>query len=97
MLNLPIDVTLEYRRIFGENQRPTLFAPNDVDYADLRRQIIDAPNIHFNRQKLPFEGLSLLLNPPLYKAKEVQSYDRMLKATKLFQILRALLSKASTS
>lgn len=74
-----MDINEEYLRIFGTEERPTLYAPDDKDYMSLRQEIIDAPREFNVRKILPFEGIQLLsyedyLNKEVVKEAEKKGY-----------------------
>lgn len=53
-----IDINAEYRRIFGETIRPTLYGKNDSTYLALRQEIIDSKLIRLKSDKFPFEDIA---------------------------------------
>lgn len=53
-----MDIHIEYERIFGSVQYPTLYDMNDEEYQVLRQEIIDTSPLTYSKNKLPFEDIS---------------------------------------
>lgn len=51
------DINIEYERIFGVVHYPTLFNMEDLEYSELRKEIIDAPRVSISPKNLPFENI----------------------------------------
>lgn len=51
------DINIEYERIFGVVHYPTLFNMEDLEYSELRKEIIDAPRVFRLQENLPFENI----------------------------------------
>lgn len=54
-----IDVLSEYEKIFGKEERKTLFAVDDEEYYSLRQQIIAEKPVYFHKSALPFDGVRM--------------------------------------
>lgn len=62
-----IDINKQYEEIFGREQRPNIFAPDDEGYASLRQEILDAEREYNSEGVLPFNGLIV----PFYEDNDV--------------------------
>lgn len=55
-----MDIHEEYKRIFGEEQRKTLYNPDDEYYKSFRQKIVSSPIETYDKRKLPFGGVTLI-------------------------------------
>lgn len=58
--NKAMDVHKEYKSIFGEEQRSTLYDSDDEYYKDFRKKIVSSPIETYDKSKLPFGGVTLI-------------------------------------
>lgn len=79
------DIDIEYEKIYGQRNYPTIFGDTDDEYIKFRQHIIDTPRIYASSSKLPFEDIydaynivkdiGLELNTAGSNYENINSYD----------------------
>ena len=65
------DVLTKYEKIFGPDKvRPTLYSPGDEQYQELRRFIINAPMLSYDRTKLPFSEIQMKKTSKIIRSQD---------------------------
>ncbi len=88
------DINEEYEKVFGKETRENIFGPDDEDYKSLRQLIIDSRRVFNFSKSLPFEGVTLLSNEEIERAKIVD--EAQSKGYRIFYIRRYVKHELAT-
>ena len=70
-----MNITEEYEKIFGIPRHPYLFDSAD-GYDELRQSIINAPQVHCSFEKLPFDGIEIVIKPKRKRRKRISTREK---------------------
>jgi hypothetical protein len=55
-----IDINIQYEQIFGHEERPNIFMPDDEEYLALRQEILASKSEIVKTKELPFSGVNII-------------------------------------
>lgn len=64
-----------YAQIFGLEHRPNIYALDDEDYNEFRQHIINAEREHYDKSKLPFDGIRLPKQKKQQSCANIKQHD----------------------
>jgi hypothetical protein len=77
-----IDINIQYEQIFGREERPNIFKPDDEGYIALRREILASKREVVENKELPFSGINIIpcgeineITLPLYNHNNLRKTD----------------------
>lgn len=96
-MDAEIDINEEYEKIFGTESRENIYAQDDIEYAALRKSIIDAKRQVVSNRSLPFEGIKLSYNVIMVKRRHINKrvFESKLGSRKLMSIIAGIKSYAT--